>query len=157
MSDNLYNAITDYKVFNDLAIVIISLAVDAFEEKVYTHPDPGSLTGADLDKMMEEVCQEFGGISYINENLTDIQTYWRMVVVEQPVYYVSYAVSAIPALDLYTVAQEDYDQAVECYVNLVENSDLEEGFQENLASAGVNNPFEEDTYQQIYQLYDEKR
>lgn len=157
MSNNLYNAITDYKVFNDLAIVIISLAVDAFEEKVYTHPDPGSLTGADLDKMMEEVCQEFGGISYINENLTDIQTYWRMVVVEQPVYYVSYAVSAIPALDLYTVAQEDYDQAVECYVNLVENSDLEEGFQENLASAGVNNPFEEDTYQQIYQLYDEKR
>ena len=157
MSKDLHETIVNYKMYSDLAIIIVALAVDAFEERVYTHPDPGSLTGADLDKMMEEACLEFGGISYIKGNITDIQSYWRMVVVEQPVYYVSYAVSAIPALDLYTVAQEDFDQAVESYVNLAEKLDVEQGFQENLVAAGIKNPFEEEIYQQIYQLYAQER
>ena len=153
MSENLYNAIVNYKMFNDLAVVVIGLVVDAFEYKVYTAPNPGALTAQDLDKMMEEVCEAFGGIEYFSENLTDIQSYWRMVVIEQPVYYVSYAVSALAAMDLYSLAQQDFDEAIECYVNLSEDLDPEKGFLENLSNAGLQSPFAEDTFRDLYEQF----
>ncbi len=153
MSENLHTALANYKMFNDLAIVIIGLTIDAFEYKVYTHPDPGKLTGADLDQMMADVCEVFGGLEYFSENITDMQTYWRLVVVEQPVYYISYAVSALAAMDLYTLAQEDYNKALECYVNLSEKLDPEKGFLGNLTDAGIQSPFEEDIYRQLYELF----
>ncbi len=153
ISENLHTALVNYKMFNDLAVVIIGLTVDAFEYKVYTHPDPGSLTAADLEQMMAEVCLPFGGVDYYSENITDIQTYWRMVVVEQPVYYVSYAVSAMAAIDLYAIAQEDFDEALESYVNLSEDLDPDKGFLGNLTDSGIRSPFDESVYRQLYKLF----
>ena len=152
ISDDLYSAIVNYNMYSDLSTVITGLAVDAFEEAVYKHNNPGSLTGADLDAIMENVCKQFGGIDFFSEYITDIQNYWRRVVVEQPVYYVSYSVSAMAAIDLYIVAMEDFDKAVSSYVYLSEELDLDRGFLGNLEDAGLTNPFEKDAYVRLKQL-----
>lgn len=153
ISEELYSAIVNYKVYMDLTTVVLGLMVDAFEEEVYKHNDPGSLSSSKLDAIMEDVCEQFGGIDYINEYITDPQYYWRMVVVEQPVYYVSYSVSAMAAIDLYTVAQEDFDKAVDSYVYLAEELDPDRGFLGNLEDAGLSNPFEKDAYKRLEELF----
>lgn len=154
MHYKLYPAIVDYKLYSDLVTIIICVIVDEFEEQVYTHPDIANLTSDDLDAIMEQVCEKYGGIEFIGNYATDIQYYWRMVVVEQPVYYISYAVSAIAAIDIFTIAEEDYEQAVEIYRTLIEEVDLEEGFLGNIQNADLDGPFDEDVYVKLQALLD---
>lgn len=149
MSSKLYNTIVDYKTFDDLAIILVCTIIDEFEERVYTHPDIASLTCEELDAIMAEVCENYGGLSFLESNIVDIQNYWRMVVVEQPVYYISYGVSAIAAMNLYTEAMDDFDNAVEIYRGLIEEVDLEKGFLGNLELAGLDGPFNEEVYKAL--------
>lgn len=155
MSEEIYQSLLSYQLYNGAATIMICVLVDEFEQQVYSRPDPSSLTGEDLDAIMEEICEAYGGIDYIETNATDIQYYWRMVVVEQPVYYISYAVSAIAAIDLYTVSEDGYDEAIQIYVNLIENLDPETGFLGNLKAAGLSGPFDEDVYIALYELLSE--
>ena len=149
MSEALHTAVVNYKLYNDLATIMISTIVDEFEERVYTHPDVASLTSDDFDAIMADVCESYGGISSLSSKITDMQNYWRLVVVEQPVYYISYGVSAIASINIYTIAEEDYDQAVVIYCNLIENVDLDEGFLGNLGNVGLDTPFDESVYQKL--------
>lgn len=153
MRTTLYNTTVGYKTFSDLAMILLCVAIDEFEERVYTHPDVASLTGDDLDAIMEEVCENYGGIDFLNNNVTDVQEYWRMVVVEQPVYYISYAVSAIAAMNIYTIAQEDYTEAARIYCSLIEEADVDQGFLANIKNAGLDGPFDEEVYLALAEKY----
>ena len=148
-----YEVVVDYRNFSDMATILICILVDEFEERVYSHPDVASLTGEDLDAIMESVCENYGGIDFIGSLTTDVQTYWRMVVVEQPVYYISYAVSAVAAMDLFQVAAEDWDAGVAVYMALNEAVDLDKGFLGNITEAGLRGPFDESVYQNLYDAY----
>lgn len=152
LSEGTYQSLVDYRFTNDLSMIMICVIVDEFEERVYTHPSIDTLTSDDLDEIMEDVCLNYGGIDYLSSNVADIQQYWRMVVVEQPIYYISYAVSAIASIDLYTVARDDYNVAVDIYRDLIENADLEEGFLGNITAAGLSSPFDKEFYQGISEL-----
>lgn len=152
LQSNLYNAVVDYKMYSDLVTILLCVIIDEFEEQVYTHPNIAKLTCDDLDAIMADVCENYGGIEFIGQVATDIQNYWRMVVVEQPVYYISYGVSAIAAINIFTIADEDYEEAVRIYCNLIENVDLEEGFLGNIESAGLDGPFDEEVYQKLQAL-----
>ena len=136
-----------------VAMILLCVAIDEFEERVYTHPDVASLTGDDLDAIMEEVCENYGGIDFLNNNVTDVQEYWRMVVVEQPVYYISYAVSSIAAMNIYTIAQEDYTEAARIYCSLIEEADVDQGFLANIKNAGLDGPFDEEVYLALAEKY----
>ena len=153
MNKKLYDTVVNYQLYENMAIIMISLIVDEFEERVYTHPDIANLTSDDLDAIMEQVCLKYGGVDYLSEIAADVQNYWRMVVVEQPVYYISYGVSAIAAIDIYTIADEDYEQAVQIYCALIENVDLDEGFLGNLQDAELAGPFDDDVYLRLYEMY----
>ena len=157
LSEDLYYSMVDYKFTNDLAMIMICMIVDEFEQQVYTHPSIDKLTSDDLDAIMEEVCLNYGGIGYLSSNVADIQQYWRMVVVEQPVYYISYAVSAIGPIDLYLVAGDDYAAAVEIYQALIENADPEAGFLSNITAAGLSSPFDKEFYQELGKLVENER
>ena len=149
----LGDVVCDYKMYSDLVTILICVIVDEFEQQVYSHPNIASLTSDDLDAIMEEVCQRYGGIDYLDEIATDVQQYWRMVVVEQPVYYISYGVSAISAMSVYTIASQDYEAGVEAYRTVVEDADLELGFLGNMAAAGLDTPFDEDVYKALYYMF----
>lgn len=152
MTAKFYDATVSYKTYNDLVTILLCVIIDEFEERVYTHPDIASLTCEDLDAIMEDVCKSYGGISYLNGIATDVQNYWRMVVVEQPVYYISYGVSAIAAINIFTIADEDYEKAVDIYCSLIEGVVLEDGFLGNITKAGLDGPFDEDVYKKLSEM-----
>lgn len=146
MGKTLYNVAVDYTLYESLCTIMISVIVDEFEQQVYTHPDIAGLTSDKLDAIMADVCKNYGGIDFISSVAADIQQYWRLVVVEQPVYYISYGVSAISAINIFTIADEDYQEAVDIYCSLIESVDLEEGFLGNIQDAGLDGPFDDEVY-----------
>lgn len=146
LDEETYNAIVYYRMYEYIAGILVQVCVDAFEQQVYTHPDIANMTEADFEALMVQVCRDYGGIDFINSHITDIQWYWRMVVLESPVYYISYAVSGMAALDLFFACQEDYDAAMQMYCSLVEQVDEEGGFLTNLQRVGMHGPFDEDVY-----------
>lgn len=149
MAPDLYDAAVNYKLYNDIVAILLCIVIDEFEERVYTHPNVASLTSDSLDAIMEDICESYGGISFLNNVATDVQNYWRMVVVEQPVYYISYAVSSAAAINIFTIAEENYHNGVEVYCNLIENVVLEDGFLGNVKNAGLAGPFDEEFYAQL--------
>ena len=156
MGSAQHDALVDFRIYDALRMVMICLMVDEFESRVYT-TDISDFTAEDFDALMESVATQYLSMAYITNYFNvDIQWYWRMVVVDQPVYYISYAVSAIAALDLYTMAVEDYESAVAAYQMLCENLNEELGFLGNLDTAGLAGPFQEKFYQRLVQLVEDR-
>ena len=152
LNPNVYAVIRDYKMYMDMCTILVSFMVDDFEERIYT-TDVSGYTREDFDAVAEEVCQAYGGVDFVNNFLTDFQSYWRLVVMESPVYYVSYAMSDVAALNLYTIASQDTQQAYEIYGHLLKDLDMELGFQENLKQVGLSGPFDSTVYEAIASMY----
>lgn len=154
LEEAVYQSVVEYKLQNDMGYIICFTMVDEFEQQVYSHEKAGNMTEAEYDAIMESVAQRYGGIDYVCDNILDVQTYWRQVVLESPVYYISYAVSGIAAINLFIMAQEDSQLARQCYVKLQEEPLEEEGFLANIQNAGLSGPFTETVYQKIYERYE---
>ncbi len=152
LDPNVYAVIRDYKMYMDMCTILVSFMVDDFEERIYT-TDVSGYTREDFDAVAEEVCQAYGGVDFVNNFLTDFQSYWRLVVMESPVYYVSYAMSDVAALNLYTIASQDREKAYEIYGHLLKDVDLDLGFQENLKKVGLSGPFDSQVYEAIAKMY----
>lgn len=148
MRKNEYSVITSYLTYNNLAMIMICLMVDEFEQKVYS-TDISAFTAADFDALMDSIVTQYFTLNYAAANLTDVNAYWRAVVVEQPIYYISYAVSVIAAMDLYTVATDDFAAAAEIYRKLCEEPIEDAGFLESISSVGLSGPFDEAFYKKM--------
>jgi len=149
ISSALYEAILCYQLYDALATVIVSTIVDEFEEAVYT----GNVDMSRPDDAMDRIAESYGGKAFLREYLLDdINLYWKYVVVESPVYYLSYAISGMASLSLYTVAAEDYARGQSVYCSLVEEADLSGSFEEILADAGLASPFDAELYQALQSL-----
>ncbi len=153
LSAQLHQAVVEYRMSSDIGYIICFVMVDEFEERVYNHENAGNLTLEEYDAIMESVAESYGGIDLIMDEIMDVQTYWKMVVLESPVYYISYAVSGIAAINLYTIAQTDINSAEESLRVLMEEPLEEEGFLANILNAGLTGPFEETVYEQLYRRY----
>ena len=151
MPSSQYRALTDYFLYENMANILICLMVDEFEQIVYSS-DLTGFTAADFDAIMDEVSLRYFPNGDVADMLADVNGYWRMVVVDQPVYYISYAVSAMASISLYTLAEEDYDEAILVYRRLCEEIDEEAGFLENITAAGLLTPFDETFYQELTAL-----
>ena len=69
---------------------------------------------------------------------------------EVPMYYISYATSALAALDIYVRSLEDRDAAIELYLRVTETtSDVR--YCELLEQCGLDNIFEKGTIEKIAQ------
>ena len=148
LSSKVYETIFYYQLYEALCTIVVSTIVDEFEEGVYTRDVQ------DLDAWMQTVCAGYGGIDFLETYaVSDIQMYWKYVVIQSPVYYLSYAVSGVAALSLYTVADTDYEAGQELYCRLVEDADLSNSYPEILAEAGLASPFEDTVYEYLRLLF----
>lgn len=152
LNPKVYAVIRDYKMYMDMCTILVSFMVGDFEERIYT-TDVSGYTREDFDAVADAVCQAYGGADFVNNYLTDFQSYWRLVVMESPVYYVSYAMSDVAALNLYTIASQDTEKAYEIYGHLLKDVDLDLGFQENLKKVGLSGPFDSEVYEAIAKMY----
>ena len=96
-------------VSDRLLYIMEGLVMDAFERAVYS----GDCDDAsDLEELYESVAEDYGYGVYHG---------WYEVPhgFIAPMYYISYAVSAFGALDVFLEAVDDYDSAVETYLDVV--------------------------------------
>ena len=150
LSSKVYSAVRYYNLFNAYYVIVCAAVIDAFEQRVYSLESVEGYTSADFDAIMDEVLAEFGkDNAWFTSNLTDMHTYWRKVAVSNPVYYISYSVSAVASLEIFALAEDDYENAVLTYSKLVEGVEAEDGFLGALEKADLGSPFVEETFMHI--------
>ena len=150
LNAEVYECVRAYQLFNACCVMIMATIIDEFEQEVYALESVEGMTSADFDAIMTKVCEKYGGAEWISENVSDPYEYWRMVAISNPVYYISYAVSAVAATEIFYVAEEvGQAEAYEVYTTLVEGVTYEDGFLGALEKAGLGSPFDEETYENI--------
>ena len=153
LGDNMlppaYKAVRSYKLFVYMAETLVCVIIDEFEREVYSLESVEGYTSKDFDAIMEKVCEKYGGKAFVNNNITDIDYYWRLVATNNPVYYISYAVSMTEALNILVAVEADSAAGRETYRKLIEEIDDNTTFLEAIKMAGLPSPFEKETYEQI--------
>jgi oligoendopeptidase F len=154
LSPNVYQALEIYQLSNILNTIVVGTIVDEIEETVYSL-NYKPLTVQTLDVIISEVCDNYGGIEFLNTNIFSrgVNEYFREVSVRQPIYYLSYATSAVSSLALYKNAKDDRDSARDKYKVLVENVDVTLGLKKCLSRAEFSSPFSEETFTSIVELF----
>ena len=92
-----------------LSSIILGLVHDEFQQRAYTS-DADSLE--DLDRIYEDILTELGVTT--NQHWYNVYHTFAM-----PFYYISYAVSAFNALEIFVDSQADYDAAVDEYLDVI--------------------------------------
>jgi len=149
LPEGVHKAVRAYQLFNTYYIIIMATIIDEFEQRIYALESVEGYTSEDFDAIMTDVCQRYGGAEWLTDNLYDPYEYWRLVAVDNPVYYVSYAVSAISSIEILGLVESNRDQAYTVYTNLVEGVTAQDGFINALNKAGLTSPFEEETFKTI--------
>ena len=161
-----YQLCETYNLLVMLDTVVTALAVDTFEQAVYTGYYEGTnadvimadglIASDEYDLLFEGIIADFGATGYVSEE------YWRYVTVLSPCYYVSYSVSALSVLQLYPMAAEDFDGAKDAYLKLftyVDNYTDEEDYitvEEVLEYAGLYSYTDEELYKSLYEYISSK-
>ncbi|MBQ8432833.1 MAG: hypothetical protein IJX28_08115 [Clostridia bacterium] len=149
-NEELYQVLIDYQLYYNISSIILCTIIDEFEQSIYENPelaDPSK-----IDAQMTAICEGYGGEKFVDEYLADVSLYWKHVVVENPMYYISYAMSGLASLEIYCLAIEDYANSIETYRKLTEEADLDAGFTAILNSVGLRTPFDETLYQSLAEL-----
>ena len=120
-----------------LSSIILGLVHDEFQQRAYTS-DADSLE--DLDRIYEDILTELGVTT--NQHWYNVYHTFAM-----PFYYISYAVSAFNALEIFVDALADYDAAVAEYMEV--NQYQDEGYIGMTEDLGMMNIFDADDFAQI--------
>jgi hypothetical protein len=144
-----------------LNIIMLASAVDEFEYCVYNGVNPSGVpttyNKSNYDSLFTTILSLYG----IGSNSSN---YWRGVAIRSAGYYISYAMSALPCIELLSVAEtEGFNAAKEVYFKFFSFTDSEDNayvgddggkiatltFAETLEYAGLHSVFDEDMYTYI--------
>ena len=94
---------------------------DEFQRRVYDDPD---MTLDEMNRLYCEICREYSQYEPVDYEYT-----WVLIphTYESPLYYISYSVSTLAALDLYNISGGDLDAAFEKYFEIVAYDDENDG------------------------------
>lgn len=134
-----------------LSAIVEGCLMDEWQENVYKNP---SMSVEEMEAMFQKLSAEYGmsteyGIKAIS------RMSWAFIPhnFESPMYYISYAVSAAAALDIWVQSCTDRDGAVDRYMKFT--ADTAPGkFREALAKHGFGDIFSEDTIKGIAEKID---
>ena len=113
--------------------VVTGAMYDEFQQRVYLEPE---LSEERLLDIFREVYESYGFEIY-----DGYEYEWADVIhnFQQPLYYISYAVSAIPALELYVQLVESPNEAMDTYLRVAGMSDEEYYLTDALRETGLSN------------------
>lgn len=162
---NGYTAVELEQLFNFLSTIVVATAVDEFEQAAYA----GSYNGksiTDYNNTFKSILSTYSGADeYIN---TD---YWFYVVFENAGYYISYAMSALPALEIFAKAGSmGLNAARDSYIKLFTytnnsaflgtdsygNTVVTATYQEILNYCGLHSAFQSDLYTTIRNYFNSR-
>lgn len=136
-------------LYNLLDSIIQGCLQDEFQQLSYAAAKDHKLTVKELNELACRLYNEYGletqpGAKEIYSWVEIPHTY------ESPFYYISYATSAVNALDILSVSQEDYREAADTYMRLTALP-MDIPYQKALEQVGLHNTFDADTLQFIGQ------
>ena len=154
LSGTAHELVETYNLLVMLDTIVTALAVDTFEQAVYTNTydgayayiimEDGVISANEYDLLFKSIIEDFGATGYTHES------YWRYVTILAPCYYVSYSVSAISVLQLYPMAQNDFDAAKDAYLKLFTYVDTLEDENDSMTAEEVLE------YANLYSFNDER-
>lgn len=116
ITDEEKTAYNKYVLCTLISSIIEGCLFDEFQQYAYANPD-SSLE--ELNKEYKRLCKEYGK-DYSEENYYEYDWVEIPHNYDSPLYYISYATSAVSALDIWLEAMNDYDTAAEKYKKVVE-------------------------------------
>lgn len=136
-------------LYNLLDSIIQGCLQDEFQQLAYSAAKDHKLTVKELNELACRLYNEYGletqpGAKEIYSWVEIPHTY------ESPFYYISYATSAVNALDILSISQEDYREAADTYMRLTALP-MDIPYQKALEQVGLHNTFDADTLQFIGQ------
>ena len=134
------------EVYNMAESTIETSLVSEFEIRVYENP---GMTLDDMNKLYFNLAAKYG-IYYTNK---DSEVYsWVDIshIFEVPCYYIGYCTSAFTGLDLLTLSEDNYHEAVEKYMELTTLSTYAP-YCAAVEYAGLRDVFEKGTAKEIMQ------
>ncbi len=142
-----YDAVKYSQLANMLQTVLNATAIDEFEQAVYTGSYEGytTLNKNNYQDLYDTICTKYGINDEENGN-----TYWMGVCFDNAAYYISYAMSALPSIEIYAKAVDKdggVDVARTAYLTLFTNASTD--YNTVLAAAGLHNAFEEALYTEL--------
>ena len=122
-------AISEYTALQLLYLVIEGCFWDDFQQIAY---EEGADTSEEFDAIVERLSQEYG---YVPGNG------WYVIShnFDSPFYYISYSVSAFISMGIFVDALDDYDAAVDKYLDVVASPD---GYLDMIENLGMASPFD---------------
>lgn len=135
------SGVIKYKLLEMAHTVLSGCQEDEFQRIIYSNPEKYSTVDT-LNKLYTNLNQDYG----INND----KTRWAQIhhTFEAPFYYISYATSAIPAMEGFILSQKDYPSAVKLYNDLI-TAGTEYDFVELLDRLNLGSPFDKSTITDI--------
>lgn len=119
--------------------ILYQAMISEFEMEVYLNP---AMSVAEMNSLYARLEQEYGmGLAIYG--MIDEESYgWAEIphIYQDPLYCISYVTSGLSSLDLFGLAQEDREQAIEVYLDLIELP-AAIGYREAIEACGFNDVF----------------
>ena len=132
-----------YVLVNMISSIVDGALYDEFQQRVYAED---GLTVERVNEIYAELYEEYGYNPY-----DGYETEWMDIShnFENPFYYISYCVSALGALEIYSLSLEDWDAAVDRYLDVCALDTEAYYYSEALEEAGLGDIFEPGIYDRI--------
>lgn len=131
-------------VLMELAMSVVDGAMyDEFQQRVFAEED---LTPERVDEIFAQVYKDYGYAPY-----EGYEREWMTVAhnFETPFYYISYAVSALGALEINELCEEDFDAGLQKYMELLKTDPETVYYTEALEKTGLSDIFDISAYESI--------
>jgi oligoendopeptidase F len=140
-----YKPITKNQILQSLGVIIDGCIYDEFQQYVYSN---NLTTVKELNEAFFNIRCEYG-LEDPNSGYTqDLSWVYVSHTFETPFYYISYAMSAIPSLEIFTDSLTDRAAAIDTY-NEVVNYGTDYSFLKLLKKVNLDSPFKEATYSSL--------
>ena len=128
-------AMQAYVVYEMLINIISCCIYDEIEQEIYRNPD---MSLEELNQAVVDISSQYG----YDQTLDQYQWVELNHLYQQPFYVISYATSALAALEILELSEADRDQALEVYMD-ISASGTETPYCAVLEECGLRNIFEE--------------
>lgn len=134
---------TLHSLSESLLTIIQGCLFDEFQQIVYRD----NIT-KDYKRLFESLAKDYGLDKVITSEV--LPNYWALVHHNfvMPMYYISYAVSALPALEIFFISQENREEAIDSYLDVIDEAGYTE-YLDVLDDADLSSPFKERTYERL--------
>jgi hypothetical protein len=151
IDEDVYETFLLWRLGYGLSTIVDCTIIDEYEEIVYTQEEIASPD--EFKQIMYQVLDGYENIDWVI-SYDDFYNYTQHVVLESPVYYLSYATSELVSMLFYTVAEEQgYESAQELYLNLCLKTPNDNLFFDTLMDVGLPNPFEVNTMHRLVEAF----